>query len=215
MKRRITRSGFQSAVAVALIAYTFHARAEAPGPVDVSVATGYVRGLGSPGGDMPGLQHLAGDGGALRVDAGWRIGPHVSAGAYCESAWFAGGHEGTDGMTGAAAGLQGRLHARPLSKVDPWVGLGFGWRGLWLDHGVGTHAMQGLDLARLDVGVDFQVSRGFRLAPTVGVTVTEVLSEKRPGAGGYVDVEERKVSTFVFAGVTGRIDVLGGGSGAR
>ncbi len=113
-------------------------------------------------------------------------------------------------MTASATGVQGQFHVQPLAALDPWVGLGFGWRGLWIDHGMGTHAMQGLDLVRLQVGVDYRVSPRFSIAPVLGVTATEFLKEKRPGATSYANVSDRKVSTFVFAGLSGRMDILGG-----
>jgi hypothetical protein len=215
MKRRIVKSWFQLVVASSLIAFATLARADVPGPLEIAVGTGYTRGLGSAGGRMPGLQHLAGDGGALRLEIGWRIDPRWMIGVYQEGALFAAGHEGTDGMTASAAGVQGQFHVRPLAALDPWIGVGFGWRGLWLDHGMGTHSMQGLDLARLQVGVDYRVSPRFSLAPVVGVSATEILKEKRPGATSYANVSDRKVSAFVFAGLSGRMDILGGWSPRR
>jgi hypothetical protein len=212
MKRSLVRSPFQLAVALSLIAFAALARAEGPGPLELAVGTGYTRGLGRAAGNMPGLQHLAGDGGALRLELGWRLDPSWSIGCYQEGSLFASGHEGTDGMTSSAAGVQGQLHLRPFAALDPWIGVGFGWRGLWLDHGMGTHAMQGLDLARVQLGLDYRVSPRFSLAPVLGVSATEILKEKRPGATSYSNVSDRKVSAFVFAGLSGRIDLLGGAS---
>lgn len=210
MKRRMVKSWFQLAVALSLLALATPARADGPGLLEVSIGTAYTRGLGSPGGTMHGLQHLAGSGGALRLEVGWRIDPAWMVGLYQEGALFDAGHEETDGMTGSAAGIQAQFHARPFATLDPWVGLGLGWRGIWIDHGMGTHAMQGLDLARFQVGVDYRVSPRFSVAPVLGVAATEFLKEKRPGATSYANVSDRKVSAFVFAGLSGRMDILGG-----
>lgn len=210
MRRRIFKSWFQVVIALSLAAFATLTRADVPGPLDVAVGTGYARGIGAPGGKMHGLQHLAGNGGALRLEVGWRFDPRWTIGLYQEGALFAEGHEGTDGMTSSAAGVQAQFHVRPLESLDPWIGLGFGWRGIWIDHGMGTHAMQGLDLARLQVGVDYRVSPRFSLAPVLGVTATEFLKEKGPGATSYSNLSERKVSAFVFAGLSGRMDILGG-----
>jgi hypothetical protein len=210
MKRSIVKSWLQLAFALSLVAFATLARADGPGPLEVSIGTAYTRGVGSPGGTMHGLQHLAGNGGALRLEVGWRIDPRWMVGCYQEGALFDAGHEGTDGMTASAAGVQAQFHARPFAALDPWVGLGFGWRGIWIDHGMGTHAMQGLDLARLQVGVDYRVSPRFSVAPVLGVAATELLKEKRPGAGSYSSISDRKVSAFVFAGLSGRMDIFGG-----
>ncbi len=77
---------------------------------------------------------------------------------------------------------------------------------------MGTHVMQGIDLARLQVGLDYRVSDRLAVAPVLGFAMTELLSERRPGASGYSDVEDRKIGHFVFAGVSGRFDVLGASS---
>ncbi|HEY6002141.1 MAG TPA: hypothetical protein VIV57_04645 [Anaeromyxobacter sp.] len=34
--------------------------------------------------------------------------------------------------------------------------------------------------------------------------------EKRPGATSYSNISDRKVAAFVFAGLSGRMDILGG-----
>lgn len=210
MNRRLMKSWFQAVVALAFAAFAALARADGPGPLELGVAIGYTRGHGAAaGGMMPELQDLAGNGGTVRVDVGWRIDPRWMVGTYTEVGRLAAGKQGTDGMTSVAAGIQGQLHLAPAGRVDLWIGVGTGWRGLWLDHEVGTHVMQGIDLARVQVGLDYRVSERLAVAPVVGLSVTELLSEKRPGASGYSDVEDRKTGHFLFAGVSGRFDVLG------
>jgi hypothetical protein len=208
MTRTMVRSWLQLVVAVALVAYAALARGD--GNLELGVATGYTGGHGpAAGGMMPELQDLAGNGGAVRVEVGWRIDPHWMVGPYVEVARLARGESGTDGTTSAAAGLQAQYHVAPARRLDPWLGAGLGWRGLWLDHAAGTHAMQGLDVARVELGVDYRVSDRLAVAPTIGLAFTRLLSEKAPGASGYSRLEDRETGHFLFAGVTGRFDVLG------
>ncbi len=215
MTRKMMKSGLQAAVALALIAYATLTRAQGPGPLEVGASVGFMRGHGpAAGGMMPDLQDLAGNGASVRVDVGWRLDSRWLVGTYVETGRLASGDAGTDGMTSVAAGLQAQLHLAPAARLDPWIGLGAGWRGLWLEHAAGTHVLQGFDLARIQVGLDHRVSDRLAIAPTVGVAVTTLVSEKRPGASGYSDVEDRKTGHFLFAGVSGRFDVLGAG-GAR
>lgn len=211
MTRRMMKSWFQAVVAIALGACATLAAADGPGALELGVATGYARGHGpAAGGMMPELQDLAGNGGAVRLDAGWRIDPRWMAGTYLEVGRLASGEQGTEGMTSVAAGIQGQLHLAPTARLDPWIGVGIGWRGLWLEHAAGTHVMQGVDLARLQIGLDTRVSDRLAIAPTVGLAITELLSEKRPRASGSSDIEDRKTGHFLFAGLQGRFDVLGG-----
>jgi hypothetical protein len=209
MNRTSMKSWLKAMVALAFAAYAALARADGPGPLELGVATGYTRGHGpAAGAMMPDLQDLAGNGGAVQVDVGWRIDSRWMVGTYAEVGRLAAGEPGTDGMTSVAAGIQGQLHLAPAARLDPWIGVGAGWRGLWLEHAMGTHAMQGVDLARIQVGLDYRVSGRLAVAPVLGFAVTELLSEKRPGASGYSDVEDRQTGHFVFAGVSGRFDVL-------
>jgi hypothetical protein len=209
MTRRIMKSGFQAVVAVALLGFAALTRGDEPGSLELGVATGFTRGHGpAAGGMMPELQDLAGNGGALRLDVGWRLDRRWLAGTYFEVGRLGSGEQGTDGMTSVAAGIHGQLHLAPAARLDPWVGLGAGWRGLWLEHASGTHVLQGLDLARLELGLDYRVSEALAVAPTLGLAFTEMLSEKRPGASGYSDVQDRKIGHYLFAGVSGRFDVF-------
>lgn len=59
-------------------------------------------------------------------------------------------------------------------------------------------------------GEDYRVSPRFSLAPILGVSATELLKEKRSGATSYSNISDRKIGTFVFAGLSGRMDILGG-----
>ena len=53
-----------------------------------------------------------------------------------------------------------------------------------LELGVGIGHHQGLDLARVQVGVDYRLAENFSVAPTVGVSLTEFLSQEPAGANG-------------------------------
>jgi hypothetical protein len=48
----------------------------------------------------------------------------------------------------ATAGVQGNYHFLPWNDWDPWIGLGAGWCGIWIDRDVGgTDSRHGIDLA--------------------------------------------------------------------
>lgn len=211
VKNRIFRSWFQAAVALGLLMSAVPGRAFAGAPsntLELGVELGYAQGFGPIAAGLPTLQGISTAGGALKLDAGWRIDPRWMVGAYAEGSLYGSGNvPGSDHATGLAAGLQGQFHVLPFEKYDPWVGVGFGWRGLWADRGNGTQSLQGLDLARVQVGVDYRLTDSFSLAPTVGVSLTQFLSQKPAGGSGFVDTTDRKLNTFVFAGVGGRFDL--------
>ncbi len=209
MHRRFVKSGLQILVALSLVGVAALGRADDGSALEIEVGTAYAQGVGSAaGGTMPTLQSLAGGGGALREEVGWRIDRRWMVGVYHENVLLAAGDvTGTDRVSGHALGLEGRLHLAPSARVDPWIGLGAGWRSLAIDHAGGTHELQGVDLARVQVGADWRLSRSFGVAPVLGVSVTEFLSEKRPGARDAMDLADRGVGAFLYAGVAGRFAI--------
>ncbi len=177
--------------------------------IELSLGLGYGQGLGPVGSEVPRLQEFGNAGSTLQLDMGWRIDPNFMVGGYGEASLFDGGSLlSSDHATTLAAGIQGQYHVMPGRKYDPWVGVGFGWRGYWASRSnIGTHKLQGLDLARVRVGLDYRVSPTVAVGPVFGITLTDFLSEKRPGASGYADTNDRKLNTFVFGGLAGRFNL--------
>jgi hypothetical protein len=128
---------------------------------ELGVATGYTQGVGPIGGAVPHVEDIARAGGAVELGAMYRINPTFAIGAYGSFSKYATGDQISDqsDVLGASAGIQAAAHLRPDRSVDPWVSLGTGWRGLWLSPQSGKNtSLQGLELARLQLGVDYRVS---------------------------------------------------------
>jgi hypothetical protein len=180
--------------------------------LELSVATGYAQGAGPIGGDMLHLEDVTGAGGAVELAASYRINPTFAVGAYGSLSTYATGDQidGDTDLLGASAGIQGIAHLRPQRSVDPWVSLGTGWRGLWLspDQGKNT-SLQGLELARLQVGVDYRITEDVAIAPVVGGSLGMFVSQDSPMTDGYSELQDKKVNFVGFAGLAGRFD-LGG-----
>jgi len=179
---------------------------------EIGVATGYTQGGGKLGGNMGSLEDVSGPGGTVELDLGYRIFPQLSLGAYGTFAKFQHGDSissSTD-VVGATAGVQGVLHFRPAQSVDPWVSLGTGWKGLWLDPASGkTTSLQGLELARLQVGVDYRLSRDIAIAPVIGGSISTFISQDSDMTTDLTEINDKKVNFTGFAGLSGRFD-LGG-----
>jgi hypothetical protein len=182
---------------------------------EVGVSTGYQQGAGKLGGNMGSLEDIAGPGGAVELDLGYRIIPELSVGLYGTYSQNATGDlvaNNTD-VLGATAGVQVVFHARPDRSVDPWISLGSGWKGLWLnpDRGKVT-SLQGFELARLQVGADYRVSKDISIAPVIGGSLSMFVSEDSPMTDSYTEIQDKKVNFTGFAGLSGRFD-LGGTRG--
>jgi len=154
-----------------------------------------------------------GVGGALDADLGWRATPNLTIGAW--------GHGAQLGVTGAqappaiptnlyeaGAGLGGTWHFRPsAANLDPWVGVGTGWRGQWFGYGNGaTYAEHGLELVRGRVGLDVRVSRSVAIGPVIGGSMDAYLTQELPG-GRWVAVSGRPIAGSIFGGFRGTLDV--------
>lgn len=182
---------------------------------EIGVATGYAQGAGKLGGNQGSLEDVSGPGGVVELDLGYRIIPNLSIGAYGTFSKFQHGdsvNSNTD-VLGATAGLQAAWHFRPDRSVDPWVSLGTGWKGLWLDPQNGkTTSLQGLEFARLQVGADYRVSKDIAIAPVIGGSLSTFISADSAMTNDLTELNDKKVAFTGFAGLSGRFD-LGGSRG--
>ena len=189
-----------------------HAVAPVQSALEIAVGTGYTQGGGKLGGALGNLEDISGPGAAVELDLGYRIIPQLTVGAYGTFAKYQHGDaiDSSTDVLGATAGLQAAWHFRPETSVDPWISLGTGWKGLWLNPSDGkVTALQGLELARLQVGADYRLTRDIAIAPVIGGSVSMFVSQDSPMTADYSEIQDKKVNITGFAGVSGRFD-LGG-----
>jgi hypothetical protein len=184
---------------------------------EIAVGTGYAQGGGKLGGTLGNLEDIAGPGAAVEVDVGYRIIPQLTVGVYGTLAKSQHGDliDSSTDVLGATAGVQAAWHFRPQVSIDPWVSLGGGWRALWLDPAAGkVTSLQGLDVARLQLGVDYRVTKEIAIAPVIGGSVSLFVSQDSPMTTGYTAIPDKKVNFTGFVGLSGRFD-FGGAERAR
>jgi hypothetical protein len=178
--------------------------------LELTIGTGYAQGFGEIGTNLPKLTDVGQPGGAVQVGVGYRIIPQLTLGVYGAGAMFSRGDQvdNSSNLYSAAAGAQADWHFLPsANQFDPWVSLGTGWRGYWIHNDQGTTALHGLELAKLQVGVDYRVARTIALSPVVGADLSMFLTESNPASQGFSNITDPKVNTFVFAGLMGRFDI--------
>jgi hypothetical protein len=184
---------------------------------EVGVGAGYSQGVGNVGANVPSLTDSGGPGTSLELDLGWRIDPHFLVGVYGTGAWLSTGDSPGNAFNNwtATAGVQGNYHFLPGESFDPWIGVGTGWRGYWVNRPQGRDSRHGLDLARLQVGVDVPVTKGVTVSPFVGATASLFLTQQLAQESSFSDIQDRKVNFFLNAGVLGRFDLLGSSSPSK
>jgi len=181
--------------------------------VELTIATGYEQAFGKVASGQPRLQDIGEAGGAVQVGAGYRLIPQLTLGVYGSGAMFARADEAEQSTKAysAAAGVQADWHFIPAGhEVDPWLSLGTGWRGYWAHTDQGTNSMQGMELAKLQIGLDYRVDESLAISPVVGVDLSTFFTQSTPAAETFHNISNPDVNTFVFAGLQGRFDIPSG-----
>lgn len=181
---------------------------------EIDVNTGYSRGFGGIS-KRPGdaLSDVTRGGVGVGLGFNYRATPELAVGLNGQYQGLSAAPEQPTGtqVRGAAVGVEAKLHIRPYDRLDPWVGLGTGYRMLWVaPEGANNNVLNhGFQLARAQVGLDVRVSRDIALGPVIGGDVDLFLWRNPEGPTGNQPITDRRVSTFLFAGVQGRFDVGG------
>jgi hypothetical protein len=185
--------------------------------VELSVGTGYTQGFGKFDASLPSLPDDAQAGGGVQLGVGYRITPQLTLGAYGSFGAFGRG-DSVDSSTNiytATAGFEATWHVLPSSSlVDPWVSLGSGWRGYWMTANSGTTSIQGMEIARLQIGADFRLDKAVAVGPVFGADVNTFFTQSTPEVNTFTNLPDPHASTFLFAGIQGRFDIPTGSQSA-
>ncbi|HVY44861.1 MAG TPA: OmpA family protein [Minicystis sp.] len=179
---------------------------------EINLGAGYTQPLGSINATNS-ISKIAGPGFSPSLELGYRIDPHWSVGLggqYHESspnsALAAGSH-----VRGFAVNVDATYHFLPYRFIDPYAQLGTGYRAFW-ELPVGSNnnlSVHGFELGRLQVGLDYRVTKDMALGPYVGADLDMFAFQHPQNASTSSNLTGNRVSTFLSAGIAGRFD-LGG-----
>jgi hypothetical protein len=178
--------------------------------LELTVGTGYEQGFGKFASGQPSLTDVGNAGGAVQIGVGYRLLPQLTLGVYGSGAEFGRGSQvdSSASLYSAAAGVQADWHFRPGgSALDPWISLGAGWRGYWIDQNAGKTSLQGMELGKLQVGLDYRLDRAIAISPVVGADLSTFFTQSTPESSGFHNLASPQVNTFFFAGLMGRFDL--------
>jgi len=178
--------------------------------LEIAVGGGYTQGAGGAGA-AGSIEDVTGAGGNVELQVGVRIRPSFTLGAYGTLARFDAGDMLPEGRAwGATGGVQARWNAREDRSIDPWISVGAGWRGLWLSPSSGgSSSAHGVELLRVQLGVDYRISPSFAITPVVGASASTFLVEDGPLSDGLTRVRDNQLDVYGFTGVLGRFDIGG------
>jgi len=231
MKISITNLGWMSAALVAGMGSVAHAaetdlevKGSAAGPapasgIEIAISAGYSQGFGNVAAGAPALGDIASAGGVVELDIGYRLIPNLTLGVYGAGgsftqrvSWYGTSLSQPNAISdthySVAAGVHANWHFLPDGVFDPWVGLGTGWRGYWTStDSVGTTSRHGLELGRLQAGVDYRASETVAISPVIGADLSMFLTEQTAGQDTWHNVASPQLSTFVYAALLARFDL--------
>jgi len=179
--------------------------------VEVTVGANYLQGNGAlTGSNATSFDNTGREGVGVDLSAGLRFTPRLSGAVYGSLGRFnaASGALGSSSWN-TSAGVMGLFHFAPGDQLDPWISAGAGWTANFQSVGAGTDVRHGIELGRLQMGIDFKVNNQLAVAPVVGVAASTLLTESLATGGGFHSVADTRVHTAVYGGVAGRFD-LGG-----
>jgi hypothetical protein len=179
--------------------------------LEIAIGGGYMRSGGDIGSGMAAVDELTEDGAGAELSIGYRMSPNLALGVYGTLSGYDVGAKTlptTDLAIGATLGVKADWHFRPHMTVDPWVSIGAGWRGLWLGNDNETErALHGIELTRVQVGLDYRITPTFALAPYMGASASMFLAEDTMTTNGYEEISNNEVNWSFTAGLLGRFDI--------
>lgn len=179
--------------------------------VEINAGWGYNQGFGTISDSEGDLEDEAAGGTAVSFGLGYRLNPSWMIGGYGEGAFYRPNQGSVFDRThyGASAGVQVQYHFSPFAKLDPWLGLGSGFRSTFVDsRPEGRKTLLGLDIVRAHFGVAYRMSNGWAVSPVVGASFTEFVSNHTSDAG-FQAIDAPRPTTFLFAGMINRFDFGG------
>jgi hypothetical protein len=175
--------------------------------IEVSFTGTYVQGTGDFGSAMSNINRHLGPGFGGEITLGARVTPNLALAAYGVFSGFSDGAADNHVAIGAA-GLKLDWHFQPHASADPWISVGAGVKELWVgNRNYFESELVGLELVKLQAGIDYRVSSSVSFGPVIGVSAAMFTHQKTRIGGDYSALDDRNVSYLVTAGLVGRFNL--------
>jgi hypothetical protein len=183
---------------------------------EIGVSTGYTQGFGDIAAGQQ-VGDVADAGLSVGLDLGYRATPGFSISASTQYQEFDPDNslQEDTGVRGMTAGLNATFHLAPYQRVDPTISLGTGYRLLWISpedtqkDRNNNLLIHGFQLVKGSVGLDVRLNDSIAIGPMVGADLNMFVWENPEGPQGNQEIDDMRVSTYVYAGLQGRFDVGG------
>jgi hypothetical protein len=176
--------------------------------LELTVGLMSAHGAGNIGGDLPAVRDVGGSGLAIDASIGWRATRNFSFGGYLNAGGFGNPDSSSDGAATFAAGIKADWHFMPAAKLDPWVSIGTGVKVMAIENGDDERAFTGLEVARLQLGLDIRRSARFAWGPVIGVSATQFNTQYDDAMDHAMDIRDKQINWTFSVGVLGRFDTF-------
>ena len=155
----------------------------------------------------------------IHIDVGWKIIPSLFLGLYTSFSFGSAGDvfsanqcPGSTRSCGTSAirlGVEIQYDFQPAERLNPWVGYGFGFESSGASASGGGvnvgETFTGLELARLEGGLDWRVSRTFGVGPFGNLALGEYSHEHVQGTNGTADasIPTKALHAWLTLGIRG------------
>jgi hypothetical protein len=180
--------------------------------LEATIGVGYTQGFGQIArGGANNVNDVVNGGAGIDVGLSERLTPRLGVGVDAQYQDFSTGRtlDSSASARGAAFDVNVQFHFDPYRRIDPWLKLGTGYRMLWQAPAQGANTLwHGLDLFKVQLGVDFRSAPGVALGPMIGADLNMFLWTRADG-GASSALADPRLNTFVYAGFQGRFDAGG------
>jgi outer membrane protein W len=176
------------------------------GGLEVGFTLGSATSVGEVGGDMA-ASDLIGTAAQGELKLGTRITPNLAINFYTAAQAVTEGSNTNRDVYSGSAGVMADFHFRPHTKVDPWLGVGGGVAAILVDQDDNSLAV-GVELARVQAGVDFRIDEDFSIGPMIGASASLYGAEKT-SMHDFEEIDDKGIHWAFSAGLVGRFNAFG------
>jgi hypothetical protein len=177
------------------------------GGLEVAIALGSATSVGDVGDGMDSGE-LIGTAGQLELKLGSRLTPNLGLAFYSTAQALAEGSNRSRDVYTGSAGLMTDFHLRSRTAIDPWIGVGAGVAAILVEQDDGHSLTVGVELARLQLGIDFRLGDSFSIGPVIGASATLYGATKTPMTE-FAELDDKGINWTFSAGVAGRFNAFG------
>jgi hypothetical protein len=176
------------------------------GGLELGLSLGSSTSVGDVGGGMDSAD-LIGTAAQVEIKVGRRITPNLAVSFYSAAQGLTEGSTSARSVYTGTAGAMADFHLRPHAAVDPFISVGGGLAAMLISQD-GITLDVGVELARLQTGIDVRINKDFSIGPVIGASAALYGAERTP-MRDFAEIDNKGINWTLSAGVAGRFDAFG------